>query len=98
MLPTLASGEPYRTDDGLLVTAAGQLIAISLVVTPMISDGVVIGAVLVFRDITRQKQVERERQQTEGSCGESKQDYLSWPRAHKSIVATCKMRFKRLRE
>ncbi len=66
MLPTLASGEPYRTDDGLLVTAAGQLIAISLVVTPMISDGVVIGAVLVFRDITRQKQVERERQQTEG--------------------------------
>ncbi len=65
-LPTLASGEPYRTDDGLLVTAAGQLIAISLVVTPMISDGAVIGAVLVFRDITRQKQVERERQQTEG--------------------------------
>lgn len=65
-LPPLASGEPYRTDDGLLVTAAGQLIAISLVVTPMISDGVVIGAVLVFRDITVQKQVERERQQTEG--------------------------------
>ncbi|MDH5740349.1 MAG: ATP-binding protein [Nitrospira sp.] len=65
-LPTLASGEPYRTDDGLLVTAAGQLIAISLVVTPMISDGVVIGAVLVFRDITVQKQIERERQQTEG--------------------------------
>ncbi|MGE0471818.1 MAG: ATP-binding protein [Nitrospira sp.] len=65
-LPPLASGEPYRTDDGLLVTATGQLIAISLVVTPMISDGVVIGAVLVFRDITRQKQVERERQQTEG--------------------------------
>ncbi|MDH4082149.1 MAG: ATP-binding protein [Nitrospira sp.] len=65
-LPALASGEPYRTDDGLLVTAAGQLIAISLVVTPMTSDGVVIGAVLVFRDITVQKQVERERQQTEG--------------------------------
>ena len=65
-LPPLASGEPYRTEDGLLVTADGRLIAISLVVTPMIADGVVIGAVLVFRDITRQKQVERERQQTEG--------------------------------
>ncbi len=66
-LPTLASGEPYRTDDGLLVTAAGQFIAISLAVTPMVvADGVSIGAVLVFRDITRQKQVERERQQTEG--------------------------------
>jgi PAS domain S-box-containing protein len=65
-LPPLASGEPYRTEDGLLVTANGQLIPISLVVTPMVADGVVIGAVLVFRDITRQKQVERERQQTEG--------------------------------
>jgi PAS domain S-box-containing protein len=65
-LPPLASGETYRTDDGLLVTAAGQLVAISLVVTPMLSDGTVIGAVLVFRDISRQKQVERERQQTEG--------------------------------
>jgi PAS domain S-box-containing protein len=64
-LPPLVSGETYRTDDGLLVTADGQLQAISLVVTPMLSDGAVIGAVLVFRDITRQKQVERERQQTE---------------------------------
>ncbi len=65
-LPPLASGEPYRTEDGLLVTADGQLVAISLVVTPMLSDGIVMGAVLVFRDITHQKQVERERQQTEG--------------------------------
>ncbi|GKS65395.1 hypothetical protein YTPLAS72_26990 [Nitrospira sp.] len=65
-LPPLASGEPYRTEDGLLVTADGQLVAIALVVTPMLSDGIVMGAVLVFRDITRQKQIERERQQTEG--------------------------------
>jgi PAS domain S-box-containing protein len=65
-LPPLASGVPYRTEDGLLVTATGQLLAISLVMTPMVADGVVIGAVLVFSDITRQKQLERERQQTEG--------------------------------
>ena len=64
-LPPLTSGETYRTDDGLLVSADGQLLAISLVVTPMHSNEAVIGAVLVFRDITRQKQVERERQQTE---------------------------------
>ena len=63
--PPLESGEPYRTDDGLLVTADGELVPISLVVTPMLSDGGVIGAVLVFRDISRQKQVESERQQTE---------------------------------
>lgn len=63
--PPLESGEPYRTDDGLLVTSEGQLIPISLVVTPMLLDGGVMGAVLVFRDISHQKMVERERQQTE---------------------------------
>ena len=61
----LASGESYRTDDGLLITADGQLVPISLSVTPMSLEGTVVGAVLVFRDITHQKQVERERQQTE---------------------------------
>ncbi len=65
-VPSLASGEPYDTDDGLLVTADGQLVPISLVVTPMLSDNGVMGAVLVFRDISHQKQVERERLQTEG--------------------------------
>ena len=64
--PALESGEPYRTDDGLLVTAGGQLVPISLGVTPMLSDGGVMGAVLVFRDISHQKQVERERLRTEG--------------------------------
>jgi PAS domain S-box-containing protein len=64
--PPLASGEPYRTDDGLLVSSDGQLVPISLVVTPMLSDSGVMGAVLVFRDISHQKHVERERLQTEG--------------------------------
>ncbi|MDH5193903.1 MAG: ATP-binding protein [Nitrospira sp.] len=63
--PPLASGDPYRTDEGLLISAAGQLLPISLVVTPMSLAGSVVGAVLVFRDITHQKNVERERQQTE---------------------------------
>ena len=64
--PPLESGEPYRTDDGLLVSADGRLIPISLVVTPMLSDSGVMGAVLVFRDISHQKHVERERLHTEG--------------------------------
>jgi PAS domain S-box-containing protein len=64
--PALESGEPYRTDDGLLVTADGRLVPISLVITPMLSDSGVMGAVLVFRDISHQKQVERERLHTEG--------------------------------
>jgi PAS domain S-box-containing protein len=64
-IPALASGKPYRTDDGVLVTTEGQLLPIALVVTPMSLEGIVVGAVLVFRDISHQKQVERERQQTE---------------------------------
>jgi PAS domain S-box-containing protein len=64
--PPLASGEPYRTDDGLLVSSDGQLVSISLVVTPMSLDGAVTGAVLVFRDISQQKQLEREHKRTEG--------------------------------
>jgi PAS domain S-box-containing protein len=64
-LPSLSSGAPYNTDDGLLVTADGQLVPIALVVTPMILDSTVVGAVLVFRDISEQKRIERDHQQTE---------------------------------
>ncbi len=64
-VPSLASGEPYNTDDGLLLTADGQLVPITLVVTPMVLGGNVIGAVLVFRDISEQKRIERAHQQTE---------------------------------
>ncbi|MEQ1681423.1 MAG: ATP-binding protein [Nitrospira sp.] len=64
-VPSLASGEPYSTDDGLLVTADGRLVPITLVVTPMVLDGHVVGAVLVFKDISEQKQIERAHQQTE---------------------------------
>ncbi|MBS0150106.1 MAG: PAS domain S-box protein [Nitrospira sp.] len=64
--PSLASGDPYRTDDGVLLTRSGELLPIALVVTPMLLGGKAIGAVLVLRDISHQKRVERERQQTEG--------------------------------
>lgn len=64
-LPSLASGEIYHTDDGVLVTADGRHIPLSLVVTPMLLDGKVIGAVMVFRDFSQQKQIEREHQETE---------------------------------
>jgi PAS domain S-box-containing protein len=63
--PPLDSGEPYRTDEGLLVTADDQLLPIGLAVTPMLMDDEIIGAVLVFNDISMHKQAERGRQQTE---------------------------------
>ncbi len=64
--PPLASGEPYRTEDGVLLTRNGELLPIALVVTPLLLTGKAIGAVLVLRDISNQKRVEQERQQTEG--------------------------------
>jgi len=60
-LPPLEQGAPYRTDDGILLRRDGQMIPISLAVTPVSSEGAISGAVLVFRDITDQKKAEAQR-------------------------------------
>ena len=60
-LPPLEQGIPFRTDDGILLRGDGQMMPISLVVTPVSTDGVVSGAVLVYRDITAQKRAEDQR-------------------------------------
>lgn len=60
-LPPLKQGIPYRTDDGIVLRSDGQMVPISLVVTPISSEGNVSGAVLVFRDITARKQIEEQR-------------------------------------
>ena len=46
--PSLASGDPYRTDDGVLLARNGDLLPIALVVTPLLLAGKAIGAVLVL--------------------------------------------------
>ena len=60
-IPPLEQGIPFRTDDGILLRGDGQMMPISLVVTPVSTQGVVNGAVLVFRNITAQKQAEEQR-------------------------------------
>jgi PAS domain S-box-containing protein len=60
-LPPLDQGRPFRTDDGILLRRDGQMMPISLVVTPVSTAGVVSGAVLVFRDVTAQKRAEEQR-------------------------------------
>jgi PAS domain S-box-containing protein len=57
-IPPLKQGLPYRTDDGILVRRDGQLLPISLAVTPVSHEGMIDGAVLMFRDITDKKRVE----------------------------------------
>jgi PAS domain S-box-containing protein len=60
-LPPLEQGAPYRTDDGLLLRHDGQMLPVSLAVTPVSGEGAISGAVLVFRDITDQKKLEEHR-------------------------------------
>jgi PAS domain S-box-containing protein len=63
-IPPLEQGLPFRTNDGILVRGDGQMTPISLVVTPVATDGVVSGAVLVFRDITAQNRAEEQRRES----------------------------------
>ena len=65
-IPPLKQGLPYRTEDGILVRRDGQLLPISLAVTPVSHEGMIDGAVLTFRDITDRKRAEA--QQTENAA------------------------------
>jgi PAS domain S-box-containing protein len=60
-IPPLKQGLPYRTEDGILVRRDGQLLPISLAVTPVSHEGMIDGAVLLFRDITDKKRVEAQQ-------------------------------------
>lgn len=60
-IPPLEQGRPFRTDGGILLRNDGQMMPISLAVTPVSTQGVVNGAVLVFRNITAQKQADEQR-------------------------------------
>ncbi|MEK7762658.1 MAG: response regulator, partial [Nitrospirota bacterium] len=63
-IPPLEQGIPFRTDDGILLRGDSQMMPISLVVTPVSTEGVVSGAVLVFRDATAQKRTEEQRMES----------------------------------
>jgi PAS domain S-box-containing protein len=65
LLEETAQGNTFRTDDGLLTTAAGHSFPVSYVLAPIVRDNRVAGAVLVFRDITDRKQTENLRLHTE---------------------------------
>ncbi|TKB81323.1 MAG: response regulator [Nitrospira sp.] len=60
-IPPLEQGIAFRTDDGILLRVDGHMMPISLVVTPVSTQGVVNGAVLVFRDVTAQKRAAEQR-------------------------------------
>jgi PAS domain S-box-containing protein len=62
--PALQSGQSYRTDDGVVVNSNHHFVPISLVVAPMLLGNEMSGAVLVFRDISYQKEGDRKHRET----------------------------------
>ncbi len=55
----LVDGSSHRGEDEVFWTRQGGMIAVEHVNTPLIANGAVIGAVVVFRDITERKQAEQ---------------------------------------
>ena len=57
---SLARGETYRGQDDVFWTADGRMFPVEYVNTPLVVNGAVVGAVVVFRDVTERKQAEDE--------------------------------------
>jgi PAS domain S-box-containing protein len=57
----LRRGQAYRSSDDVLWRRDGQGIPVECVLTPLLHDGTSIGAVVTFRDISREKEAERQR-------------------------------------
>ena len=60
-IPPLTLGMSYRTEDSVLFSKDGRSIPISLTVTPVSHEGMIDGAVLLFRDITDKKRAEAQQ-------------------------------------
>lgn len=54
-------GQAFRSSEDILWQQNGQTIPVEWVLTPLFQDGTTIGAVMTFRDISREKEAERQR-------------------------------------
>jgi PAS domain S-box-containing protein len=54
-------GQAYRSSDEILWRRDGSRVPVELVLTPLHEDGMQLGAVVTFRDISREKEAERQR-------------------------------------
>jgi PAS domain S-box-containing protein len=57
----LRRGQEYRVSEDVLWRRDGQSIPVECVLTPLLQDGTSMGAVVTFRDISREKEAERQR-------------------------------------
>ncbi len=58
-LQAIANGQPCREEDGYFRRSDGTRVPVSYVLNPIVEDGAVTGAVLVFFDITERKQAQK---------------------------------------
>ena len=58
----LRDGEVYRVDDGVFWHVDGSAVPVEYASTPIRQDGEIQGAVVVFRDISERKEIERQRE------------------------------------
>jgi PAS domain S-box-containing protein len=59
----LKDGEVHRVDDEVFWHTDGSAVPVEYTSTPIIQDGKPAGAVVVFRDISRRKEIERQREE-----------------------------------
>jgi two-component system, cell cycle sensor histidine kinase and response regulator CckA len=67
----LAFGATVRSEDDFFVHKNGSLVPISCSAAPILSDNAVVGAVLVIRDLTEQKQAEATERENEEALQQS---------------------------
>lgn len=60
MLKAVGIGGTYRSEDNLFMRRDGVLFPVSLVATPLVKHGQIVGTVVVFQDITDRKRMEAE--------------------------------------
>lgn len=58
-LPRLRSGETLRIDEHVVMCSDGERLDIALTASPVLEDGVIVGAVVVLRDVRERKALEQ---------------------------------------
>jgi PAS domain S-box-containing protein len=61
---TIADGQTRSVEDEFFTTTTGQTVPVEYVVAPLVVEGEIVGAVLVFRDIRRRKAMEADLQRS----------------------------------
>src|SRR6185436_17906111 len=67
----LAFGTTIRSEDDFFIHKNGSLVPISCSAAPILSDNTVVGAVLVVRDLTEQRQAEATERENEEALQQS---------------------------